>query len=164
MARRPVVSSRPRTGWAKALILGGVAFTVVSAVVGYLWLHRMPELRPVDFGEHVQITATRTTSATIYASTGLSRAPSCAVSTGDGAPVAVGEVDRYLQEGGLESAFGFRVAAGTTYAVTCTHATEAGRFAVAQDAAFPEGVFVAAGVLGLVVCGTGVVLAARQRR
>lgn len=82
----------------------------------------------------------------------------------DAASVVVGEAERYLQEGGLESAFGFPVASGTTYTVRCTSATQAGRFAVAQDAAVPEGAFMAAGLLGLVVCGIGVVLAKRQRR
>jgi hypothetical protein len=164
MAGRVAVTSRPHTPWAKALIVGGAVVTLVSAVVGFLWLQRMPELQPVDFGEQVKITSTATTSATIYASTGLSRAPSCEVSIGDGASVAVGEAERYLQEGGLESAFGFPVASGTTYTVTCASATEAGRFAVAQDAAVPEGAFMAAGLLGLVVCGTGAVLVARQPR
>jgi hypothetical protein len=137
---------------------------LVSAAVGYLWLKRMPELHPVDFGQQAQIRATESTSATIFASTGMSQPPSCEVASGNGDPVAVGEAERYLQEGGLESTFGFPVASGTTYTVTCTTATEAGRFAVTQDATVPEGVFMETGLLGLVVCGTGVVLAARQRR
>jgi len=111
----------------------------------------------------VQITAAESTSATIYVSTGLSEAPSCEVTPGDGASVTLGEAERYLQQGGLESASGFPVASGTTYTVTCTSPTKAGQFAVAQDAAVPEGAFMAAGLLGLVVCGVGVVLAARQR-
>jgi hypothetical protein len=164
MAKTLDVTNKPHVPWAKALIVGGAVLTLASAVVGYLWLQRMPELQPVDFGEQVQVTATESTSATIYASTGLSQAPSCEVTSGHGASVTVGEAERYLQEGGLESAFGFPVASGTTYAVTCTSATEAGEFAVAQDDAVPEGAFMAAGLLGLVVCGVGVVLAARQRR
>ncbi|MFC5177662.1 hypothetical protein [Nocardioides taihuensis] len=164
MAKTLAITNKPHVPWAKALIVGGAVLTLASAVVGYLWLQRMPELQPVDFGEQVQITPTESTSATIYASTGLSQAPSCEVTSGDGDSVTVGEADRYLQERGLESAFGFPVASGTTYTVTCTSATEAGQFAVAQDDAVPEGAFMAAGLLGLVVCGVGVVLAARQRR
>ena len=164
MAETPAVTIKPHVPWAKALIVGGAVLTLASAVVGFLWLQRMPELQPVDFGEQVQISATESTSATIYASTGLSQAPSCEVTLGDGARATVGEAERYLQEGGLESAFGFPVASGTTYTVTCTSPTEAGQFAVAQDDAVPEGAFMAAGLLGLVVCGVGVVLAARQRR
>jgi hypothetical protein len=145
-------------------MVGGAVLILASAVVGYVWLQRMPELQPVDFGEHGQITATDSTTATIYAATGLSQAPSCEVTSEDGTSVAVGEAERYRQEGGLESAFGFPVAAGTTYTVTGSGATETGQFAVAQDDAVPEGAFMAAGLLGLVVCGVGVVLAARQRR
>jgi hypothetical protein len=164
MARTMAVTNRPHVPWAKALTVGGAVLILASAVVGYLWLQRMPELQPVDFGEHVEITATESTAATIYASTGLSQAPSCEVTSEDGSSVTEGEADRYRQEGGLESAFGFPMTSGTTYTVTCTSATEAGHFAVAQDDAVPEGAFIAAGLLGLVVCGVGVVLAARQRR
>lgn len=72
------------------------------------------------------------------------------------------EAARYHQGGGLESAFGFPVSSGTTHTVMCGSSTEAGRFAVAQDAEVPERVFIAAGSLGLVMCGWGGVLAARQ--
>lgn len=137
---------------------------MTSAVVGYLWLQRMPELEPVDFGQQVQITATESTSATIFVSTGLSRPPSCEVTSEDGDPVAAGDAERYHQGGGLESAFGFPVTSGTTYTVRCGRAAEGGRFAVAQDAAAPEAVFIGVGSLGLVMCGVGAVVAARQRR
>lgn len=158
------VTSRARFPLGAVLIVAGAVTTVIAAVVGYLWLQRMPELRPVDFGQQVQVTATESTSATIFASTGLSRPPSCEVTSENGVPVTVGEAARYHQGGGLESAFGFPVSSGTTYTVRCGSSTEAGRFAVAQDAAVPEGVFIAAGSLGLVMCGWGGVLAARQRR
>jgi hypothetical protein len=159
------VADRGHARWARLLIVAGAVTTLTSAAVGYLWLHRMPELRPVDFGQQVQITATASTSATIFASTGLSRPPSCEVTSGNGGPVTLGEAERYYQSGGLESAFGFPVTAGTTYTVTCGSAAETGRrFAVAEDAAVPEGVFIAAGSLGLVMCGVGGVLMAGQRR
>jgi hypothetical protein len=164
MAEKLAVTHTPHVRWAKELIVGGALLTLASAVVGYLWLQRVPELNPVDFGEHVTVTATKSASATIFASTGLSRAPSCDVTTGDRASVTVGEAARYQQKGGLESAFGFPVESGTTYRVTCASATEAGQFAVAQDAAVPETAFMATGLLGLIACGGGVVLAARQRR
>ena len=69
------VTSRARFPWGGVLIVAGAVTTVIAAVVGYLWLQRMPELRPVDFGQQVQVTATESTSATIFASTGLSRPP-----------------------------------------------------------------------------------------
>jgi hypothetical protein len=151
--------------WARLLIVAGAVTTLASAAVGYLWLHRMPELRPVDFGQQVKITATESTSATIFASTGLSRPPSCEVTSANGGRVTLGGARRYYQGGGLESAFGFPVTAGTTYTVTCGSATETGRrFAVAEDAAVPEVVFITAGSLGLVMCGVGGVLMVRQRR
>jgi hypothetical protein len=158
------VADQRHTLWARVLTVAGAATTLVSAVVGYLWLHRMPELQPTDFGRQVQITATKSTSVTIFASTGLSRPPPCEVTSGNGDPVTVGEAEHYHQGGGLESAFGFPVTSGTTYTVTCGSATETGRFAVAQDAAVPEGVFMTAGSLGLVMCGVGGVLMVRQRR
>jgi hypothetical protein len=141
------------------LIVGGIAITLASAVVGVVWLDRMPDVHPVAFGEQVQITATESTTATIYASTALSRPPSCEAISQDGTAVPVGEAGRYLQEAGLESALGFAVVSGRTYTVTCTGATEAGRFAVAQDAAVPEDAFMAAGLLGLIVGAAGVALA-----
>lgn len=164
MSEALAVADQRHRPWARLLIVAGAVTTLASAVVGYLWLHRMPELQPVDFGQQAQITATESTSATIFASTGLSRPPSCEVNSENGDPVHVGEAERYYQEGGLESALGFPVTSGTTYTVRCTGATEAGRFAVAQDAAVPEGVFIAAGSLGVVMCGVGGVLMARQRR
>ena len=163
MSATPAASDKRHVAWARVLVVAGVVTTLVSAVVGYVWLHRMPALQAVDFGQRVQIAATESTSATIFASTGLSRPPSCEVSSGNGEAVTVGEADRYHQGGGLESAFGFPVTSGTTYTVTCK-ATETGRFAVAQEAGAPEGLFIAAGSLGLVMCGVGGVLMARQRR
>jgi hypothetical protein len=53
MARTMAVTNRPHFPWAKALTVGGAVLILASAVVGYLWLQRMPELQPVDFGEHV---------------------------------------------------------------------------------------------------------------
>jgi hypothetical protein len=158
------VAGKGHAPWVRLLVVAGAVTTLTSAAVGFLWLHRMPELRPVDFGQQVQITATQSTSATIFASTGLSRPPSCEVTSGNGGPVTVGGAERYYQGGGLESAFGFPVTAGTQYTVTCGSATETGRrFAVAEDAPVSEGVFIAAGSLGLVMCGVGGVLMARQR-
>lgn len=150
--------------WARLLILAGAATMLISAAVGYVWLERMPELKPVDFGQQAQIRATESTSATIFASTGMSQPPSCEVTSGNGDPVTVGDAHHYHQEGGLESASGFPVTAGTTYTVTCRGASEDGRFAVAQDAAVPEGIFIAAGSLGLVMCVVGGLLAFRQRQ
>lgn len=164
MSKTLAVTDNAHLLWARVLIVAGAVITLASAGVGYLWLHRIPELQPVDFGQHVQIIATESTSATIFASTGLSRPPSCEVISENGDPVAVGNARRYHQGGGLESTFGFSVTSGTRYTVTCSSATEAGRFAVAQDAAVPEGVFIAAGSLGLVICAGGGVLMARQRR
>lgn len=153
-----------RLPWARTLILVGVATTLTSAAVGYVWLQRMPELQPVAFGRQVQITARDSTSATIFASTGLSRPPSCEVASESGDQVTVGDPERYYQGDGLESAFGFPVATGGTYRVRCSSAAEGGRFAVAEDMAVPEGVFIAAGSLGLVMCGLGGLLTARQGR
>lgn len=165
MSKTLDVADKGHAPWVRPLIVAGAVTTLTSAAGGFLWLHRMPELRPVDFGQQVQITATESRSATIFASTGLSRPPSCDVTSENGGPVTVGEATRYYQGGGLESAFGFPVTAGTTYTVKCGSATETGRrFAVAQDAAVPEGVFIAAGSLGLVMCGVGGVLMARQRQ
>jgi hypothetical protein len=79
----------------RPVITAGVVTTLTSAIVGYLWLQRMPDLQPVDFGQPAQITATRSTSATIFASTGLSRPPSCEVTSGTGDAVVVGEPERY---------------------------------------------------------------------
>lgn len=53
---------------------------------------------------------------------------------------------------------------GTTYTVTCRGAGEDGRFAVAQGAAVPEAIFIAAGSLGLIMSGMGGLLAFRQRQ
>lgn len=164
MSETLAVTDRGRVPWARFLIVAGAVTTLASIVVGYVWIQRMPALQPVDFGQQVQITATKSTSATIFASTGLSRAPSCEVTSGNGDAVPVGDAERYHQGGGLESAFGFPATSGTTYTVTCRSAAEAGRFAVAQDAAAPEGVFIAAGTLGLVMCGVGGLLAARRRQ
>ena len=124
----------------------------------------MPDLQPVGFGQQVQIRATEHTSATIYGSTGMSRPPSCTVSTGNGELVTVGDAQDYHQAGGLESAGGFLVTAGTTYTVTCRSEAGDGRFAVAQDAAVPEGIFIAAGSLGLAMCGVGGLLAFRRQQ
>lgn len=138
----------------------------VSAAVGYVWLNRIPELQPVDFGQQTSIRATESTSATIFASTGMSQPPSCEVTAGNVDPVTVGDAQRYHQGAGLESAWGFPVISETTYTVTCLGAAEDGRFAVAQDAAVPELGFIAAGSLGLVmfVLGGLVVFRQRQRR
>jgi hypothetical protein len=135
----------------------------VSAAVGYAWLKRMPELQPVDFGQQAQIRATESTSATIFASTGMSQPPSCEVTSGNGDPVTVGDAQHYHQGAGLESAWGFPVTSGTTYTVMCRGAAEDGRFAVAQDAAVPEVIFIAAGSLGLVMSVVGGLFAFRQR-
>lgn len=89
--------------------------------------------------------------------TGLSRPPSCEVTSDDGNPVAVGEPEGYHQGDGLESAYEFPVASGTTYTVSCDSA-ETGRFDVAQESAPPQGVFIGAGSLGLVLCGVGAIL------
>lgn len=161
---KPGVTDRVHIPWARLLIIAGAATMVISAAVGYAWLKRMPELQPVDFGQHAQIRATESTSATIFASTGLSQAPSCAVTSGGGDPVTVGNAQRYHQAEGLESAFSFPVTAGTRYTVTCSGASEDGRFAVARDPAVPEGIFIAAGSLGLVMCVVGGLLAFRQRQ
>lgn len=150
--------------WARLLVLAGAVTVLVSAGIGFVWLNRMPDLQPVDFGQQAQIRATESTSATIYASTGMSRPPSCTVTTGNGNPVTVGDAQHYHQAGGLESAGGFLVTAGTTYTVTCRGAAGDGRFAVAQDAAVPEGILIAAGSLGLAMCGAGGLLAFRRRR
>lgn len=163
MSATRAASDKRHVAWARVLVVAGAVTTLASAVVGYLWLHRMPGLQAVDFGQRVQFAATESASATIFASTGLSRPPSCEVTSGSGEAVTVGEAEHYHQGGGLESAFGFPVTSGTTYTVTCS-ATETGRFAVAQDADVPEGLFIAAGSLGLVMCGVGGVLIARQRR
>jgi hypothetical protein len=162
MAEQTAVARTPHAPWAVALIVGGALLTLASAVVGYLWLGRVPELAPVDFGEQVEIISTDSASTTIYVSTGLSQAPSCEVTLANGAAVRVGEAERYVQQGGLESAFGF-VVPGTTYAVTCASA-EPGQFAVAQHLAVPERVFIATGVLGLAACGVGVGLAVGRER
>jgi hypothetical protein len=158
------VSERPHLAWARVLVVVGVAIALASAVVGYVWLQRMPELQPVDFGQRVPVVATETTSVTIFVSTGLSSPPSCKVTTGNGGAVTVGEAERYHQGGGLESAFGFPVASGTTYVVTCSSAAEAGRFAVAQDVAVPVNVLIATGSLGLALCGVGLVVTTGRRR
>ena len=157
-------AERLHVPWALLLVLVGALTVLVSAGVGFTWLNRMPDLQPVDFGQQAQVRAQESTSATIYASTGMSRPPSCTVTTGDGDPVPVGDAQRYHQAGGLESAGGFPVTAGTTYAVTCRGAADDGRFAVAEDAVVPEGVFIAAGALGLAMCGAGGLLAHRRRR
>lgn len=137
---------------------------IVSAAVGYVWLTRMPELQPVDFGQQTSVRATESTSATIFASTGMSQPPSCEVTSGNGDPVTVGDAQRYHQGAGLESAWGFPVTSGTTYTVTCRGAAEDGRFAVAQDAAVPEVSFITAGSLGLVMAVLGGLVAFRQRQ
>lgn len=155
MSDKPGVTDRVHIPWARLLIIAGAATMVISAAVGYAWLKRMPELQPVDFGQQAQIRATESTSATIFASTGLSQAPSCAVTSGGGDPVTVGNAQRYHQAEGLESAFSFPVTAGTRYTVTCSGASEDGRFAVAQDPAVPEGIFIAAGSLARHVCRGG---------
>jgi hypothetical protein len=162
MSAARAASDQRHLASARLLVVAGAVTTLASAVVGYLWLHHTPALQAVDFGQRVQITATKSASATIFASTGLSRPPSCEVTSGNGEAVTVGEAERYHQGGGLESAFGFPVTSGTTYTVACS-ATETGRFAVAQEAEVPEGLFIAAGSLGLVMCGVGGVLIARQR-
>lgn len=164
MSKRCGVTDRRRIPWARILILAGAVTMLASAAVGYVWLKRMPELRSVDFGQQAEISATASTSATIFASTGMSRPPSCEVISENGDPVPLGEAKRYYQGDGLESASGFPMTSGTTYTVTCRSAAEDGRFAVAQDAAMPEGVFIAAGSLGLVMCVVGGFLAARQRQ
>lgn len=158
------VSDRVHIPWARLLIVAGVVTMSISAAVGYVWLTRMPELQPVDFGQQAQIRATESTSATIFASTGMSQPPSCDVTSGHGDPVTVTDARHYRQAGGLESASGFQVTAGTTNTVTCRGASEDGRFAVAQDAAVPEGIFIAAGSLGLGLCVVGGLLAFRQRQ
>lgn len=150
--------------WARILILAGAVTILASAVVGFVWLKRMPELQALDFGQQAKITATASTSATIFASTGMPRPPSCEVISENGAPVIAGAAKRYYQGDGLESAYGFPMTSGTTYTVTCLGAAEDGRFAVAQDAAVPEGLFIAAGSLGLFMCVVGGFLAARQRQ
>ena len=155
MSDKPGVTDRVHIPWARLLIIAGAATMVISAAVGYAWLKRMPELQPVDSGQQAQIRATESTSATIFASTGLSQAPSCAVTSGGGDPVTVGNAQRYHQAEGLESAFSFPVTAGTRYMVTCSGA---------QDPAVPEGIFIAAGSLGLVMCVVGGLLAFRQRQ
>ena len=137
---------------------------LVSAAVGFVWLERMPELQPVDFGQQTSLRATESTSATIFASTGMSQPPSCEVTSGNGVPVTVGDARRYHQGAGLESASGFPVTSGTTYTVTCRGAAEDGRFAVAQDAAVPQVSFIAAGSLGLVMSVVGGLVAFAQRR
>lgn len=157
-----VVARRRHVPWVRLLIVAGAVIALASAVVGALSRQRMPEMHPVDFGQQVQITATDATTATIFGSTGLSQAPSCKVATANSEPVPVGEAERYRQGGGLESVFSFPVTAGTTYTVTCA-AAEPGRFAVAQDAAVPTGVFIAAGSLGLVMFGVGLIWARRPR-
>lgn len=157
-------NGRPHLAWARVLIVVGVAIALVSAVLGYVWLQRMPELQPVDFGQHVPIVATETTSVTIFVSTGLSSPPSCEVTTENGGAVTVGEAESYHQAGGLESAFAFPGTSGTTYVVTCSSAAEAGRFAVAQDVAVPVNVLIATGSLGLGLCGVGLVVTTGRRR
>jgi hypothetical protein len=161
---RSGVTDRRRIPWARILILAGAVTVLTSAAVGYVWLTRMPELQAVDFGQQAEISATASTSATIFASTGMSRPPSCEVISENGDPVGVGEAERYYQGDGLESAYGFPITSGTTYTVTCRGAADDGRFAVAQDAAVPEAVFIAAGSLGLLMCVLGGILAARQRQ
>jgi hypothetical protein len=156
-------SHKPRIGWARVLTVAGVIVIVASAVLGYLSLQRMPTLEPVDFGQEVQMTATGSTSATIFASTGLSEPPSCRVTAEKGESVTVGGAEHYRQGGGLESTFGFGVTAGTRYTVTCS-AAETGQFAVVQDASDLSGLFIAAGSLGLVLAGVGVALTARHGR
>lgn len=91
---KPGVTDRVHIPWARLLIIAGAATMVISAAVGYAWLKRMPELQPVDSGQQAQIRATESTSATIFASTGLSQAPSCAVTSGGGDPVTVGNAQR----------------------------------------------------------------------
>jgi hypothetical protein len=86
------------------------------------------------------------------------------VTSQDGDRVTVGDAQHYRQGGGLESAWGFPVASGSTYTVTCRSAGEDGQFAVAQEADVPEGIFIAAGSLGLALCVVGALLAFRQRR
>lgn len=136
----------------------------ISAALGYVWLKRMPELQPVDFGQQTQIRATESTSATIFASTGMSQPPSCEVTSGNGDPVTVGDAQHYRQGAGLESASGFPMTSGTAYAVTCRGTAQHGHFAVAQDAAVPEVNFIAAGSLGLVMSVVGGLFAFRQRQ
>ena len=158
------VTHRAHIPWAPLLILAGAATVFVSAALGYVLLNRMPDLQPVDFGQQAQIRATESTSATIFASTGMSQPPSCEVTSGNGDPVTVGDAQHYHQRAGLESALGFAVTSGTTYTVTCRGAAEDGRFAVAQDAAVPEVSFIAAGSPGLVMLVVGGLLAFRQRQ
>ena len=157
-------AERLHVPWALLLVLVGALTVLVSAGVGFTWLNRMPDLQPVDFGQQAQVRAQESTSATIYASTGMSRPPSCTVSPGTGELVTVGDAQDYHQAGGLESAGGFLVTAGTTYTVTCRSEAGDGRFAVAQDAAVPEGIFIAAGSLGLAMCGVGGLLAFRRQQ
>jgi hypothetical protein len=164
MSESLAVTDRPHVALVRLLIVAGALIVLASAIVGYLWLQRMPELQPANFGQRVQITATESTSATIFASTGLPGPPSCTVTSENGEPVTVGEAESYRQGGGLESTFGFAVTSGTTYTVTCGSAGDAGRFAVAQDVATRQSLFIGAGMLGLVMCGVGGVLTARQRR
>ena len=152
------------TPWPRLLFVAGALIVLASAVSGWLSLNRMPDLSPVSFGEQVEIAASEPATATIFVSTGLARAPACQVTAGDGNRVTAGEAERYQQRGGLESAFGFPLSAGATYAVTCGRATDSGRFAVARDADVPEEAFIAAGPLGALTCGSGLVLVVRERR
>jgi len=146
------------------LVTAGALTVLASAVSGWLLLDRMPDLSPVSFGQQVHITASETATATIYVSTGLARAPVCEVTAGNGVRMTAADAGHYRQRGGLESAFGFPMSAGTSYTVTCGRVTESGRFAVARDADVPEGAFIGAGTLGVLACFVGLVLAAGERR
>jgi hypothetical protein len=153
--------TRSSSWWAILLILGAV-MTLGSAVLGFVWLNRVPDLQTVAFGEPTQFTATGT-AATIFTPTGLSTAPPCDVTTPDGVALELGEPERYQQSAGMESSYGFTASSGMTYTVGCGSPGQTGRFAVAEVSHFPAGVFVAVGSVGVILCAGAGLLVWRQR-
>jgi hypothetical protein len=70
-----VTAMLSRSRWAKVLIIAGAVITLGSGAAGFLWLNRVPDLRPVTFGEQAQITATGSGGASIYTPTGQQLPP-----------------------------------------------------------------------------------------
>lgn len=158
------MSSRSRSRQGRALMIAGMGAALGSGVVGFVWLSRAPELRPVPFGEQVEITATGAGAVSVFTPTGRATAPQCRAATQDGRNVTLGESRRYQQAEGMESSYGFTTESGLTYRVSCGDPGEAGRFAVAEVGRFPEAVLLAVGSLGLLACAAGGVLDWRHRR
>ena len=146
-------SGQSRKAW--GLFLVGIVVALGTAVVGYVGLNNVPNLKPVSLGEQVAITATDSDTATIFTPAGMGTAPSCRVATLDGTRIALVEPDRYQQSEGLEATYGFPVTSGTTYTVVCGERDQPGQFAVAEVSTFPEGVFLIVGAVGIVLCIAG---------